>query len=101
MKHIERSGALLPSEFIDRDLLKEQRKQLLDEKVTSGTGEKANNSSAGELTILSTSSVIHSHLTPGSKFVKAMTLTMPFVAFSERMPRTKSLSPGTGAERKH
>jgi hypothetical protein len=48
MKHIERSGALLPSEFIDRDLLKEQRKQLLDEKVTSGTGEKANNSSAGE-----------------------------------------------------
>lgn len=38
MKHIQRSGLLFPSEFINRDLLKEQYTELVGKRVTSGPG---------------------------------------------------------------
>jgi hypothetical protein len=93
LKHVERSGTLFPSEYINRDLLEERRTQLLDRKITSGIGEKAN-ASAAEAPAHYFVNLEHHLLAP------ATTLTMRSAPSSELTPKMKSLLPGTDVGRK-
>ena len=38
MKHVQRSGLLFPSEYINRDMLKKQYAEVIGKRVTSGPG---------------------------------------------------------------